>query len=172
MATIQERRYEITLETRLIPKPYAAVMARLESSILQSPHPAFAILNHVSSRQDFEDATNAQLGPHGFMQFMQLGYGRWTDLYDVHKGRQATRIVFGNPQIAVTMLRHDIRAGLFVPVEALMVEREDGKGTDVVQVRPSSIIAGAEGASDGLREAARVLDGKIEALWEFVAGEE
>jgi hypothetical protein len=68
-------------------------------------------------------------------------------------------------------LRHDVAAGLFVPVEALLVERLDGRGTDVVQIKPSTLIAGREEASGELREAARVLDGKLEELWAFVAGD-
>lgn len=56
-------------------------------------------------------------------------------LYGVNGGRRVTRIIFGNPQIAITMLRHDVAAGLFVPVEVLIIEREGGEGTDVVQCK-------------------------------------
>lgn len=50
----------------------------------------------------------------------------------MHRNRKVVRIIFGNPQIAITMIRHDVGAALFVPVEVLIVEREDGR-TDVVQ---------------------------------------
>ena len=67
---------------------------------------------------------------------------------------------------------HDVAAGVFVlSVEALLVERLDGKGTDVVQIKPSTLIAGADGSSEDLREAARVLDEKLEKLWAFVASD-
>jgi uncharacterized protein (DUF302 family) len=92
-------------------------------------------------------------------------------LYGVHEGKRSTRIVFGNPQIAITMLRHDVAAGLFVPVEALIVEREDGRGTDVVQIKPSTLVAGREGSSQELRDAARALDEKLEGLWTWVASD-
>lgn len=91
-------------------------------------------------------------------------------LYGVH-GKQVTRIVFGNPQIAITMLRHDVNAGLFVPVEALIVERLDGRGTNVLQIKPSTLIAGAEGSSQELAAAAKVLDEKLEELWAYVASD-
>jgi uncharacterized protein (DUF302 family) len=128
-----------------------------------------SILNNLSSKESFEAATNAALGPHGFMQFAEWKHGSWMHLYGVHKGKQSTRIVFGNPQIAITMLRHDVMAGLFVPVEALIVEREDGRGTDVVQIKPSTLVAGREGSSEELRDAARALDEKLERLWAWVA---
>lgn len=91
-------------------------------------------------------------------------------LFGVHAGKKATRVVFGNPLIAITMLRHDVNAGLFVPVEALIVEREE-QLTEVVQVLPSSLIAGVSDDAE-LKAAAEALDVKVAKLWEWVGGEE
>ncbi|KAK3646847.1 hypothetical protein LTR56_008335 [Elasticomyces elasticus] len=171
MATIKEDTYSITRITRTIPKPHSEVLAKLQSSIKQDVS-GLSILNSLDSKESFEKATNALLGPHGFMQFMQFQqfeHGSWMHLYGVHKGGQATRIIFGNPQIAITMLRHDVTAGLFVPVEAYIIERPDGKGTDVVQIKPSTLIAGAEGSHEALKQAAEILDAKLDQLWQFVA---
>lgn len=44
-------------------------------------------------------------------------------------------------------------------------EGADGYGT----VKPSTLIAGAEGSSGELKAAAEILDDKLEKLWEFVA---
>lgn len=173
MATKHESRYEITRLTITIPKPFPAVLQRLQSSIVQqSDTPALEILKHLSSVEDYESAVKPNVGPHGFMQFVELKHGPWMQLYDVHVGKQATRIVFGNPLIAITMLKHDVQAGLFVPVEAYLVEREDGKGTDVIYIKPSTLIAGEAGADEKLKSAAEVLDGKLEALWDWVAADE
>jgi hypothetical protein len=60
------------------------------------------------------------------------------------------------------MIRHDSTAGLFVPVELLMTEDEDGKGTCVFYVRPSSLIMVED--NPPLLTAARALDKKVEAL--------
>ena len=38
------------------------------------------------------------------------------------------------------MIRHDITAGVFVPVEVLVTEKESGTGTTITYVRPSSLI--------------------------------
>ena len=67
------------------------------------------------------------------------------------------------------MLKNDTAAGLFVPVEAILIEREDGKGPDVIQIKPSTLIAGVEGSSAEVKEATEVLDTKLEALWKWVA---
>lgn len=133
MATRTETTYQVTRVTRTIDKPFDHVLERLHSSIKQPNNAGLGILDHLQSKEAFEKATNAALGPHDFMQFQQFDHGPWMALYGVNGGRKVSRIIFGNPQIAVTMLRHDVSAGLFVPVEVLIVEREDGKSTDVVQ---------------------------------------
>jgi uncharacterized protein (DUF302 family) len=172
MATTHEESHTITRITRFIPKPFNDVLAKLQSSIKKpTEDPGLSILNHMDSKESFEAATNAGLGPHGFMQFAQWNHGSWMHLYGVHEGKQSTRIVFGNPQIAITMLKHDVTAGLFAPVEALVVERADGKGTDVIQIKPSTLVAGREGVTKELRDAAEVLDAKLEKLWAFVASD-
>ena len=54
--------------------------------------------------------------------------------------RRMVRWIFGNPLIAITMIRHDLTAGLFAPVEILVTEAEDGRGTTITYVRPSSLM--------------------------------
>jgi uncharacterized protein (DUF302 family) len=67
-----------------------------------------------------------------------------------------------NPLIAITMIRHDITAGLFAPVEVLVTEKESGPGTTIAYVRPSSLMVIEE--NPPLREAAKALDEKFDAL--------
>lgn len=105
------------------------------------------------------------------MQFLQIKHGAWMGFYGVHVGKQASRVIFGNPHVVITMLEHDLRAGLFVPVEALVLERKDRKGTDVIMLKPSALIAGGLDREQGknLREAAEELDEKVDKLWNWVA---
>ena len=73
------------------------------------------------------------------------------------------RIILGNPLIAITMLKRDLTAGLFVPVELLVIEKEQNGGTEVLYTVPSCLIAGLN--KDGeLLQAVKVLDEKLEAL--------
>jgi uncharacterized protein (DUF302 family) len=64
--------------------------------------------------------------------------------------------------IAITIIRHDITAGLFAPVEILVTETENGIGTIITYVRPSSLMLIQE--NPPLREAAKALDEKLDAL--------
>src|SRR5258708_4388752 len=77
-------------------------------------------------------------GPSGFMRLASLDHGSWIGRFGVK--RRSVRWIFGNPVVALTMLRHDISAGLFVPIELLVTEAEDGGGAILTYVRPSSLI--------------------------------
>lgn len=133
MATRSETQQQVTRITRFIPKPFNQVIEKLHSSIKQPNNAGLEIVKHLESKENFEKSVNASLGPHDFMLFQQFDHGQWMKLYGVNGGRQVARIILGNPKIAITMLKHDVTAGLFVPVEVLVVEREDGEGTDVIQ---------------------------------------
>jgi len=90
-----------------------------------------------------------------------VNHGAWLSVYGIR--RRTVRWILGNPTLAVTMIRHDVNAGLFVPVELLLTEQSKGRGTSVLYVRPSSLIA-LDTASVELRAAVRVLDEKLSAL--------
>ena len=70
-------------------------------------------------------------------------------------------MVIGNPLIAITMMRHDVTAGLFVPVELLIAEEEDDRSA-LTYVVPSSLMVVEE--NEPLRAAALQLDAKLAAL--------
>jgi uncharacterized protein (DUF302 family) len=60
------------------------------------------------------------------------------------------------------MIRHDITAGLFAPVEILVSEKEDRRGTTLTYVRPSSVMVTIE--NPALLKAAKALDEEWDAL--------
>lgn len=172
MATKKETRHEVTRVALTIHKPFDTVLKRLESSIVQKTAMAgVELFKHNSSLEDWEAEAKVHAGPHDFMQFMDFDHAAWIHLYGVHAGKQARRIILGNPLIAITMMKHDVDAGLFVPVEAYVVERGIGE-TDVIYIKPSTLIAGYPGADEKLKEAAEALDAKFARLWDWVAEEE
>ena len=80
--------------------------------------------------------------------------------------RKVVRWIFGNPVIAYTMLRHDIAAGLFAPVELLLIENESGDGTILIYDLPSSLMVTED--NPPLLKAAEALDHKFAELAERV----
>ncbi len=100
------------------------------------------------------------VGESGFILFAELDHGAWLSRFGVN--RRSVRWILGNPLIAVTMIRHDITAGLFAPVELLVTEAENGDGAILTYVRPSSMMVIE--VNNALLGAAKALDTKYDAL--------
>lgn len=100
------------------------------------------------------------VGKSGFMLFGEIDHGGWLPKFGID--RRTVRWILGNPLIAITMIRHDITAGLFAPVEILVTEGTDAQHTTVTYVRPSSLMVIAD--NPPLKEAAESLDRKFDAL--------
>ena len=111
------------------------------------------------SQENFETVVRSQLGPSEFMLFHEINRSQWLPVYGVTQ--RVLRLIFGNPVIAFTMMRDDLTAGLFAPVEVLLVEHGNADGCAVVYNLPSALVA-AEDPS--LLPAARELDSKLNAL--------
>ena len=100
------------------------------------------------------------VGESGFMLFARIDHGGWLPKFGIEQ--RAVRWIIGNPLYAITMIRHDIMAGLFAPVELLVSENIDGAGATVTYVRPSSLMVIE--ANPPLLAAAQTLDRKLEEL--------
>lgn len=120
--------------------------------------------SHPATREDFERDMNTLSGESGFMLFFEVDHGNWLPIYGIH--RKVRRWIFGNPAVAYTMIRHDITAGLFAPVELLLFENETGDGSTIVYDLPSSLMVVDD--NPALLDAARALDRKITELVERV----
>ena len=115
---------------------------------------------------DFEARVNAKIGPSGFTRFLTLDHGDWLNFFG--KGGQARQYVIGNPLIAITMLRHDIRVGLNVPVR-VYIYRDDASGTTRFEYdQPSTLMSGLD--NNDVMAAAEKLDDKLSTLAEQVTG--
>ena len=120
---------------------------------------------NATSVDDFESEARKFIPDSGFVIFDEIDHGAWLQRYGL--GPKSLRWLFGNPIIAVTMIRHDPAAGLFVPIELLLNEGPDG-GCTLTYVVPSSLIAIDD--NPPLLAAAKRLDDKLEALMASVFG--
>jgi uncharacterized protein (DUF302 family) len=95
------------------------------------------------------------VGESGFMLFAEFDHGAWLARFGIR--RQVLRWILGNPLIAITMLKHDVTAGLFAPVEILLADRQPETGSTVTFLKPSTLM----GNDPVVLEAARDLDAKL-----------
>ena len=119
----------------------------------------------ATSVAEFEDAVKPRLGDSGFVLMQEIDHGAWLKIYGV-AGRHL-RWIYGNPLIAVTLIRPDPIAGLFAPLELLITEGPRG-GVFITYVEPSSQIVVDGDETEALRTAAKGLDAKVEALLALV----
>jgi uncharacterized protein (DUF302 family) len=89
---------------------------------------------------DFERRVKAKIGPSGFTRFLTLDHGEWVSLFE--QPRKARQYIIGKPLMAITMLRHDIRAGLNVPVRVYIYWDEASKTTRFEYDQPSTLMNG------------------------------
>jgi len=117
------------------------------------------VFGPTPTEESFTDLFRSMLGEQrDFILFYEIDHGAWLPAFGIR--RRATRWIFGNPLIAITMLRHDIRAGLFAPVELLLFEPDSGNGSTVIYDLPSSLMVVDD--SPELLSAALVLDAKLQ----------
>ena len=145
------------------------VLTRLRHDVGSATNPELmAVAKQSRTPEEFARQVNERVGPSGFVLFFEIDHGSWIGKFGIQ--RKALRWILGNPLIAITMIHHDIQAGLFVPVELYVVEQDGNAGTIVSYVTPSSLIATSDNRE--LRAAAEALDHKLEALVLKVTGGE
>ncbi|KAL1979776.1 hypothetical protein VTN96DRAFT_5204 [Rasamsonia emersonii] len=149
---------------------YDVVLDRLNKEIQPSGPASLDSLNASGdiTKDGFSEYFSTHVGPHGFIQFHEFDHGQWIQLFGIGNGLRMKRVLLGNPFVAITMLKHDLNSGLHVPVELLLKELEGRKGTEVVYVLPSSLIASVN-PDEKLQSAAKELDRKFEALATHIA---
>lgn len=117
------------------------------------------VLAAADSWESYQQQVEPHVGPSGFMLFKLIDHGAW--IVKAGIDRKVLRVILGNPLIAITMLRHDVTAGLFAPVEVLLVDEGDD-GSSLTYVKPSTLMVVEDNPQ--LLGAATELDTKLAAL--------
>jgi uncharacterized protein (DUF302 family) len=139
-------------------KSYDELVAALFADIGQTPVDLDDFVTASSSWESYQQQVEPYVGPSGFMLFQVFDHGAWIAKASIE--RKVLRVILGNPLIAITMLRHDVMAGLFAPVEVLLVD--EGDGSSLTYIKPSSLMVFEPNPQ--LLSAAEDLDAKLAAL--------
>src|SRR5271155_3579881 len=146
-------------------RSFDEVLAALRTAVGNATHEELSDgIRDYPTQEAFVQRMQEIAGDSGFMLFFEMDHGAWLKTFGVH--RKVVRWIFGNPVIAYTMLRHDIAAGLFAPIEFLLFEKESGDGSVLVYDVPSSLMVIED--NPPLLEAAEALDRKLAELVERV----
>ena len=140
-------------------KSYDDLVAEVLADIGEKPVPINDVATATGSWQSYRERVESYAGASGFMLFGLIDHGAWITKAGI--GRKVLRVILGNPLIAITMLRHDVTAGLFAPVELLLVDEGEGRSS-LTYVKPSSLMVVEPNPE--LLSAAEGLDAKLAAL--------
>jgi uncharacterized protein (DUF302 family) len=125
-----------------------------------------SIRDAFKNAAELETTVQERVGPSGFMRFLTIDHGSWLTL--VGQPTKMRMYTIGNPLVAITMLRHNIAAGLNLPLRLAIYRDEVSGTTRLIYDQPSGLMSGL--ANPSLMEAADKLDAKLAALAEQVIG--
>ena len=140
-------------------KSYDELLAALLADIGDKPVLINDVATSTGDWRSYQERVESHVGPSGFMLFSLIDHGAWITKAGID--RKVMRVILGNPLIAITMLRHDVSAGLFAPVELLVMDEGDGRSS-LTYVKPSSLMVVEPNPE--LLSAAQELDAKLAAL--------
>jgi hypothetical protein len=143
------------------------VIQAFESAVGSVEEKGFSdIVKSARSPEEFERLVQSHEGGSGFMRFLTIDHGSWTKKFE-GGGLRGIAYTIGNPLIARTMLRHELAAGLNVPVRVYIYESKDGK-TRLAYHEPSSLMSVY--GNEEVTEACKALDAKLATLAAQVTG--
>jgi uncharacterized protein (DUF302 family) len=134
-------------------KSFDEVLSSLLADVGDKPFPINEAADNSESWDSYKKEIESHVGPSGFSLFATIDHGAWIKKVGIR--RKVLRLIIGNPTIAITMLRHDLTAGLFAPVELILIEEGDGR-CSLSYLRPSSLMVVEK--NDALLGAAKQLD--------------
>jgi uncharacterized protein (DUF302 family) len=148
-------------------RTFDEVVAAFEKAVGVVDGKAFQkIVASSTDEEDFEKRVRAFEGPSGFMRFLDIDHGAWMTRIGLRA--RCKLYILGNPLIARTMLKHDLGAGLNVPVRAMIYEDQKTGRTRLAYDLPSSLMARL--GNEKVTAAAKLLDEKLMALATTVTG--
>ena len=154
----QETRFDGVRVRHDSAKSHDELVGALFADIGETPVELDDFVKPSDNWQSYQQQVEPYVGPSGFMLFKLFDHGAWITKAGID--RKVLRVVLGNPLIAITMLRHDVTAGLFAPVEVLLVD--EGNGSSLTYIKPSSLMVFEPNPQ--LLSAAEELDNKLAAL--------
>ena len=122
----------------------------------------------TKNAEEFETRVQSREGTSGFMRFLTVDHGAW--LARIGSNAKARMYTIGNPLIARSLLKHDIAAGLNVPVRLMIYEDAESRTTRLTYDLPSSLMSGLQ--NEKVTAAAKNLDAKLIALAIHATGSE
>ena len=152
-----ERKIEVRHISLEIHADFESFTHTLEQSLGRFDYALYKDLE--TDPQSVEKRLKELTGEEGLMLFNVQEHGKLLNIFG--SPRKAKQYVLGNPLIAVTMTRRDIRAGLYAPLRVFIYEADD-QSTRIEFDQPSSLFGQFDNPE--VTTVARSLDTKLANL--------
>jgi uncharacterized protein (DUF302 family) len=165
---IMKKTYQVQHNEHVTRLPFEEVIQAFERAVgsVEGVFDDLVAMSHDTA--EFERLVREREGSSGFMRFFTADHGVWGRLEGMEF--RARLYIIGNPLIAMTMLRHEVAAGLNVPVRIMIYEDVGSGTTRFVYDLPSSLMSVL--GNEQVMNAARKLDEKLITLAVDVTGVE
>ncbi|PFH51462.1 hypothetical protein AMATHDRAFT_59249 [Amanita thiersii Skay4041] len=148
----------VTFESAL---PFKDVVTRLDKALnKEGSKQIVPRMGASTSRTEIENLINGICKDNDFLYFLELNHHKWLNIFEGNDNPAAVLYIIGNPLIAQTIIKHDIRAAYNIPPRLLVLEKPDRSGTKLVYHLPSSVMALTDNPE--LKAAVAILDQKLE----------
>jgi len=165
---IERQEYTVQHIEHISSHSFDQVIADFEALVGCVENGAFKQLAAAATdEEDFKKRVQEHEGKSGFMQFLLVDHGAWLPHVGIN-GKKARMYTIGNPLIAQTMLKYDLRVGLNVPVRLMIYENSIDNTVRLAYDLPSSLMSRLN--NENVTTAAKKLDAKLHELCENVAG--
>ncbi|KAF8639717.1 hypothetical protein AX17_000979 [Amanita inopinata Kibby_2008] len=142
---------------------FKEVIARLDSALNKEGSKQIMVkLGAATSKGEVEELVNGTRGTSDLLYFFEINHHKWLNVYEERQCPAAVIYTIGNPIIAHTIIKHDIRAAYNIPPRLLVLENPDRSGVKVIYHLPSSVMALTNDTN--IRAAAEYLDSKLDKL--------
>ncbi|KAF8627198.1 hypothetical protein AX15_004515 [Amanita polypyramis BW_CC] len=150
----------VTLESSA---PFAEVTVRLDRALnKEGSKQIMSKIKSATSKDEIEQIVNTIRGDNDFLYFFEINHQQWRNVYEGRDYPATVVYTIGNPLIAHTILKRDIRAALNVPLRLLVVENPETLGTSIIYQLPSSVMVLK--SDQDLRAMVEDLDKKLENM--------
>src|SRR5262252_933821 len=109
-----KKAYQAQHNEHVTRRPFEEVIQAFERAVGSVEGAYDGIVAKSRDTAEFERLVREREGSSGFMRFFSVDHGAWAKLEGIHF--QARMYTIGNPLIAMTMVKHEVAAGLNAPV--------------------------------------------------------
>ena len=156
---VMERKIEVQHVAQKVDASFETFTQNLERMLGRFDYSIYKELD--AGAAEVEKRLQESAGEEELMLFNIQDHGKLLEIFGKGRKAKAKQYVLGNPLIAITMTRHDLRAALYAPLRILVYEAED-KST-FVEFDLASSLFGQFGDPE-VTSVALALDRKLDRL--------